>query len=448
MFPYLPHTIEERNALMERIGIKSVDELFTDVPESILLKEELNLNRPYSELEIKRICKELSNLNANVDDYTCFMGAGYYDHYIPSVIDHMLLRSEFYTAYTPYQAERSQGYLQAIFEYQTMICELTGMDVSNASMYDGASATAEAGFMCVNSKKKRNTVLIAATVAPEVQSVVKTYFEMAELNLVVVGMQNGLIDMTDLEGKLTEDVAGVICQYPNFFGNIEDLKAVGEKAHANGSMFVLNADPIALGLLESPVALGADITVGDGQGLGNPMSFGGPTFGFFAAKEEFVRSMPGRIVGQTVDHDGNRGYVLTLQAREQHIRRQKATSNICSNQALNALTALIYLSVVGKKGLRQVAEQSFKKAHYLAERIAKVPGFKVHFPAPFFKEFVVETDKCVDAVLKALLDNHILGGVALGKDYPEMKNCFMVAVTEKRTKEEIDKFIQVLEGVK
>ena len=453
MFPYLPHTEAERKELMERIGIQGIDELFTDIPEAIRLTEELNLNHPYSEMEIGRICRQLSNQNINIEDYTCFLGAGYYDHYIPSAIDHMLLRSEFYTAYTPYQAERSQGYLQAIFEYQSMISELTGMDVSNASMYDGATATAEAGFMCINSTKKRNTVLIAKTVHPEVRKVVETYFKMAELNLVQIDMVDGLLDFADLEAKLTPDVAGVICQYPNFFGNIENLRAVAEKAHANGSLLVINADPIALGLLASPRTLGADITVGDGQSLGNPMSFGGPTFGFFAAKEEFVRAMPGRIVGQTVDGEGNRGYVLTLQAREQHIRRQKATSNICSNQALNALAALIYLAIVGKKGIRQIAEQSFQKAHYLAQRIAEIPGLKIKYVAPFFKEFVVELEGCmcqcnVDSILQALLDNHILGGYALGNDYPELANCFMVAVTEKRTKEELDKFVQILEGVR
>lgn len=448
MFPYLPHTPEERQQMMERIGVQSVDALFTDIPESIRFKRELNMNHPYSEMEIKRICQNLSSQNASGDEYACFLGAGYYDHYIPSIVDHMLLRSEFYTAYTPYQAERSQGYLQAIFEYQTMICELTGMDLSNASMYDGATASVEAGFICLNAKRKQKTVLVAGTVHPEVRRVMKTYFDQSAQALVEVGMKDGLLDVADLEAKLTPDVAGVICQYPNFFGNIEDLKTVAEKVHANGSLMVIHTDPIALGLLESPAQLGADIVVGDGQGLGNPMSFGGPSLGFMAVKEEFIRFIPGRIVGQTTDADGNRGFVLTLQAREQHIRREKALSNICSNQALNALASLIYLTVMGKKGLHQVATDSFKRAHYLMERIKQVPGFTVKFSTPFFKEFVVETEHDVNQVLKALLDAKILGGYALGKDYPELANCFMVAVTEKRTKEEIEKFVQVLEGVK
>lgn len=448
MFPYLPHTAEERQQMMERIGVRSVDELFTDIPESIRLTRQLNLHHPYSKMEIKRICKHISNQNAATDEYACFLGAGYYDHYIPSIVDHMLLRSEFYTAYTPYQAERSQGYLQAIFEYQTMICELTGMDISNASMYDAATATVEAGFICLNAKRKQKTVLVAETVHPEIRRVMKTYFEQSAQTLVEVGMKDGLLDLADLEAKLTPDVAGVICQYPNFFGQIEDLKMVAEKVHANGSLLAVNADPIALGLLETPARWGADIIVGEGQSLGNALNFGGPSLGFMAVKEEFIRYIPGRIVGQTTDADGNRGFVLTLQAREQHIRREKALSNICSNQALNALAALIYLTVMGKKGLRKVATDSFKRAHYLMERVSQIPGFSVQCTAPFFKEFVVETEKDVNQVLKALLDAKILGGYALGKDYPELANCFMVAVTEKRTKDEMDRFVQVLEGVK
>jgi glycine dehydrogenase subunit 1 len=310
-------------------------------------------------------------------------------------------------------------------------------------MYDAATAAVEAGFMCLNAKRKQKTVLVAETVHPEIRQVMKTYFEQSAQTLVEVGMKDGLLDLTDLEAKLTPDVAGIICQYPNFFGNIEDMKTVAEKVHANGSLMVINADPIALGLLESPAQLGADIVVGDGQGLGNALNFGGPSLGFMAAKEAFIRFIPGRVVGQTTDAEGNRGFVLTLQAREQHIRREKALSNICSNQALNALAALIYLTVMGKKGLRQVATDSFKRAHYLMERINQVPRFKIKFAAPFFKEFVVETEHDVDCVLKALLDAKILGGYALGKDYAELANCFMVAV-----KAEIDQFVQVLEGVK
>ncbi|MCK4259251.1 MAG: aminomethyl-transferring glycine dehydrogenase subunit GcvPA [Halanaerobiales bacterium] len=447
MFPYLSHTPEERNELMKRIGIQSVDELFSDIPESLRLKERLNLSHPYSEMEIIKICKDLSKMNGTSEDYACFLGAGYYDHYVPAVVDHMLLRSEFYTAYTPYQAEMSQGYLQAIFEFQTMISELTGMDVSNASMYDGATATAEAGLMAINAKRKRNTVLISKTVHPEAREVVKTYFEKAELNLLEIEMKDGMTDLKDLESKLTEDIAAVICQYPNFFGIIEDLKMVADKAHENDSLMVINADPISLGMLKDPASLGADIVVGEGQSLGNSLNFGGPSFGFMATKQKLVRQMPGRIVGQTTDHDGNRGYVLTLQTREQHIRRQRATSNICSNQALNALAALIYLSLMGKKGLRQVAESSFKKAHYFAEQINQISGFTVRFADPFFKEFVVESVYNIEEILKTMVDHKILGGYPLGKDYPELAKCFLVAVTEKRSKEEMDQFIKVLEGI-
>lgn len=447
MFPYLPHTTEERQALLKKIGLSSVDQLFQDIPAAIQLQQDLELNHPYSELEIKRICKELSEMNQHTEDYVCFLGAGYYDHYIPSVIDHLLLRSEFYTAYTPYQAERSQGYLQAIFEYQTMICELTGMDASNASMYDAATATAEAGFMAVNIKRKRKTVLISKAVHPHVRQVVKTYFDYADLNLLEIDLKDGMTDITDLERKLTGDVAGVICQYPNFLGIIED-RSIIKRVHANGSLLILQTDPSALGLLTDPGSLGADLTTGEGQALGNPLSFGGPTFGFLAVKQEHIRYMPGRIVGQTVDSEGNRGYVLTLQAREQHIRRQRASSNICSNQALNALAALIYMSLMGPKGLYQVATRSFKKAHYLAERIAQISGFSLRFSAPFFKEFVVKTEHDPHQVLKILLENKFLGGYALGLDYPQLTDCFLIAVTEKRTKAEMDQFIQVLEGIK
>lgn len=442
MFPYLPHTPDDRRALMERIGVESIDELFADIPEETRLNRKLNLDGPYSELEIKKICKDISNMNTSLEDVVCFLGAGFYDHYIPSVVEHILMRSEFYTAYTPYQAEMSQGYLQAMFEYQTMICELTGMDASNASMYDGATATAEAGLMAVNVSRKRNTILISKTVHPETREVCRTYFENAGIELVEIEAEEGVTSLKDLEAKLNEDTAGVICQYPNFFGIIEDLKEISFRAHDNESLMIINSDPIALGLLQTPAALGADIVVGEGQSLGNPISFGGPGLGYFATREKFLRYMPGRIVGQTVDSEGNRGYVLTLQAREQHIRRQRATSNICSNQALNALAACVYLAAMGKKGLRKVAEGSFKKAHYLAERIRALPKFALRFQKPFFKEFVVYTEHDVDYVLDALRERSILGGYKLGDDDP---NCFLVAVTEKRTKEEIDQYIRVLE---
>lgn len=449
MFPYLPHTEGDRQAMLQRIGVQSVEELFSDIPEVIRLqKGELGLNRPYSEYEIKKICKSLSDRNVHAEDYTCFLGAGYYDHYIPSVIDHMLLRSEFFTAYTPYQAEMSQGYLQAIYEFQTMVCELTGMDVANASMYDGATAAVEAGFMAINIKRKRNTVLISKSVHPEILKIARTYFAKAELNLIEVEIKDGQTDISDLEGKLNEDVAGVICQYPNFFGVIEDMEKIAEKVHQMDGLMIINADPIALGILTDPASLGADIVIGEGQSLGNPIYFGGPSLGLFATKEKYIRNMPGRIVGETNDAENNRGYVLTLQTREQHIRRQRATSNICSNQALNALAATIYLSLMGKKGLRQVAEDSFKKAHYLAEKINQLPGFSVKFDAPYFKEFIVETEHDVEEVLKRLENEKILGGYPLGKDYADLSNCFLVAVTEKRTQAELDQYIQALEGMK
>ena len=448
MFPYLPHTKEDRKEMMERIGIDSIDQLFNDIPESIRLKDGLKLDRPYSELEIKRDCRKLSQKNSNFEDNACFIGAGYYDHYIPSVIDQMLLRSEFYTAYTPYQAEMSQGYLQAIFEFQTMIAELTGLDMANASMYDGATATAEAAFMAINVKRKRNTILISKAVHPETRQVCQTYMDNSDFNLVEVEVKDGKTDLNDLESKLTDDVAGVIYQYPNFLGVIEDLEPVVEKVHQNKSLMIVNADPISLGLLKSPGELGADIAIGDAQSLGNPINFGGPGLGYFATRDKYKRYIPGRIVGETIDDDENRGYVLTLQTREQHIRRERATSNICSNQALNALAATIYLSLMGKQGLRQVAEDSFKKAHYLMEGIDKLDGFNVKYKAPFFKEFVIETEFDIDQVMEKLEENNILGGYQLNADYSKDSDAFLVAVTEKRTRAELDQYIQVLEGLK
>lgn len=444
MFPYLPHTSSERKALMEKIGIESIDELFADISEDAKFNRRLNINRPYSELEVKKICRDIGRKNHNLEDYVCFVGAGFYDHYIPSVVDHVLMRSEFYTAYTPYQAEMSQGYLQAIFEYQTMICELTGMEVSNASMYDGASATAEAGLMAVNISRKRNTVLISKTIHPETQRVCRTYLENAGVRLIEIEAENGVTSLKDLEAKLDTDTAAVICQYPNFFGIVENLADISDRVHANESLMIINSLPIALGLLKTPASLGADIAVGEGQSLGNPINFGGPGLGYFATKEKFVRYMPGRIVGETVDNDGNRGYVLTLQSREQHIRRQKATSNICSNQALNALAASVYLAAMGRKGIRKVAESSFRNTHYLADRIGVLKKFSLRFDKLFFNEFVVHTEHDVDHVLEALRKNNILGGYKLGNDYP---GCFLVAVTEKRTKEELDQYIKVLEGL-
>jgi len=448
MFPYLPHTKEEREELLAGIGIDSIDELFTDIPDEVKLERELDLGQPLSELEIKRRMEELSGKNQDLSEYTSFLGAGFYDHYIPSVVDHILLRSEFYTAYTPYQPEISQGYLQAIFEYQTMICELTGLDVANASMYDGASATAEAALMSTAVKRRRKEIVVSTTVSPEIREVLVTYCSAADLVLKEVDFNQGVTDHDKLKEVITEETASVIVQNPNFFGQLEDLAQLADLAHDVDALFVVVADPISLAILEAPGNLGADIVVGEGQGLGNPQSFGGPHFGFFATTKRNMRRIPGRVVGETVDDEGNRGFVLTLQTREQHIRRERATSNICSNQALNALAATVYLTLMGKKGLKEVAKQSLKKAHYAAERIAKLDGYELAFDGPFFKEFAIKTEASVSEINQELLEDKIVGGYDLGNDYSQLSNTMLLAVTEKRTKEEVDKLAKRLEGIK
>ena len=448
MFPYLPHTKEEREELLAGIGIDSIDELFTDIPDEVKLERELDLGQPLSELEIKRRMEELSGKNQDLSEYTSFLGAGVYDHYIPSVVDHILLRSEFYTAYTPYQPEISQGYLQAIFEYQTMICELTGLDVANASMYDGASATAEAALMSTAVKRRRKEIVVSTTVSPEIREVLVTYCSAADLVLKEVDFNQGVTNHDKLKEVITEETASVIVQNPNFFGQLEDLAQLADLAHDVDALFVVVADPISLAILEAPGNLGADIVVGEGQGLGNPQSFGGPHFGFFATTKRNMRRIPGRVVGETVDDEGNRGFVLTLQTREQHIRRERATSNICSNQALNALAATVYLTLMGKKGLKEVAKQSLKKAHYAAERIAKLDGYELAFDGPFFKEFAIKTEASVSEINQELLEDKIVGGYDLGNDYSQLSNTMLLAVTEKRTKEEVDKLAKRLEGIK
>ncbi|MCK8817736.1 aminomethyl-transferring glycine dehydrogenase subunit GcvPA [Natroniella sulfidigena] len=448
MFPYLPHTQEDRAKLMEGVGITKIDELFTDIPEEVKLDRELDLGQPLSELEIKEKMKELSGKNDNLEEYTSFLGAGVYDHYIPSAIDHILLRSEFYTAYTPYQAETSQGYLQAIFEYQTLICELTGLDVANASMYDGASAIAEAALMSTAVKRRRKEIIISKAVSPESREVLRTYCDAVDLELVEVDYKDGVTDSEQLGELVSEKTAGVIVQNPNFFGQLEDLEEMAEIVHQAGALFTVSADPVSLALLEAPGNLGADIVVGEGQALGNPLNFGGPHLGFLATTKKNMRRIPGRVIGETEDEAGNRGYVMTLQTREQHIRRERATSNICSNQALNALAATVYLTLLGKEGLKEVAKQSAKKAHYAAQKINQLEDYEIVFNGPFFKEFAVKAHKSVEEINEELLTDNIIGGYDLESDYADLENGMLLAFTEKRTKAEIDQLVAQLEGVK
>lgn len=441
MTRYIGNTNDDRRQMLKEIGYKDIDSLFKAVPDSVLLKEKLNVPEALPEMELIKNVKSLSNENFNTDEYVCFMGAGAYDHYIPSAIDQLILRQEFYTAYTPYQPEISQGTLQAIFEYQTMISELTGLPVANASMYDGATALAEACVMSCEATK-RNEILIANTVHPESRQILNTYAKFRNITVKEIAYKNGQVDLDDLSSKINKDTAAVIVQNPNFFGVIEDVEAITEIAHKNKSLLTVSADPISLSILKSPGEMGADIAVGEGQSLGNPLNFGGPYLGFMAVTEKLMRKMPGRIVGQTTDKEGRRGFVLTLQTREQHIRREKATSNICSNQALNALQATMYLTFMGKEGFKKVAKLCVNKSHYAYNELVKTNKFKPLFTAPFFKEFVVISEKPVVEINEKLLENNIIGGYNLENDYPELKNSYLLAVTEKRTKEEIDTLVR------
>jgi glycine dehydrogenase subunit 1 len=441
MSAYIPNTASQKHKMLSEIGVASVDDLFSDIPESVRLKRKLDLPEAKPEMELVRHMSQMARKNCNTDEYTCFLGAGAYDHYIPSVVRHIISRQEFYTAYTPYQPEISQGTLQAIFEYQTMICRLTGMDVSNASMYDGASALAEAASMAC-SVTRRKEVLIPECVHPEYREVLSTYARFAGYKVVVSSIKDGRTDINDIESKISDDTAAVIIQNPNFFGAIEDIEEMVEIAHKNKSLVIACCDPISLAILKSPGEVGADIAVGEGQSLGNPLSYGGPYLGFFAAKKELMRKMPGRIVGETVDREGKRGFVLTLQTREQHIRREKATSNICSNQSLNALSAAVYLTVMGKKGLKEVALLSAQKAHYAYGQLIKTGLFEPAFNMPFFREFVLRYKYDVAELNKKLIEKKIIGGYELGKTYPDLKDGWLLAVTEKRTREDIDRLVR------
>ena len=446
MFPYIPNTKQDEKKMLEVLGIDSIDRLFDDIPASIKLNRRLNLNGPLSETEVSKKIKSIANKNLSTEELVCFRGAGAYDHSIPSVVRHLISRSEFYTAYTPYQPEISQGTLQAIFEYQTMIANLTGLEVSNASMYDGASATAEAAMLAA-ANQKGDTVVISETVHPQTRDVVKTYMRFYGVKVVEVPSKDGVTDMDALKAVVNADTVGVIIQTPNFFGNVEDCTVAVEVAHENKALFIMNVDPISLGMFKTPGEYGADLAVGEGQVLGNSLNFGGPYLGFMAASNKQMRKLPGRIVGQTVDLDGKRAFTLTLQAREQHIRRDKATSNICSNQALNALAATIYLGALGKHGLREVAEVSAKKAYYAYNKLIATGKFRPVYNQPFFREFVLETDIEVDVLNAQLASKGFLGGYNIGKDYPSDKNRIMFCVTEKRTLEEIDCLVKAMEEI-
>ena len=443
---YLPLTKDEKQEMLASLGLNSVEELFQDIPKESMFQGDLDLPGPLSEAELLRHFQELAAKNSDAAEYVSFLGAGAYDHLIPSVIKHIVGRGEFLTAYTPYQPEITQGVLQSIFEYQTMICELTGMEASNASMYDGASALAEACLMAC-AATRRELVILPSTLHPEWQDVVRLYLENQDVAIVTMPYdeQTGIVDLQSLDSLPWAEAACVVVQQPNFFGLLENVSALKERIQGNGGLFVMAVDPISLSLLKSPGEQGADIVVGDGQSLGQAMGFGGPAFGFFATSGKLIRRMPGRVAGETVDVDGRRAFVLTLQTREQHIRREKATSNICSNQALNALAATIYLSVLGKQGFREVGYHSLQKANYMKQRLLEIPGLSAAFSAPSFREFAIKGAVDWKEVNRRLLDQGFIGGLPLARfDLPDV---VLFSVTEARTKEEIDSFVSILRGL-
>lgn len=433
----MPHTEEDIRVMLDKIGVNSIDDLYSDVPAEVIFKEEYDIPSSMSEIELRKHFEELGKKNRRL---TVFVGGGVYDHYSPSTVAHLLQRSEFYTAYTPYQPEISQGTLQYIFEYQSIISELTGMEASNASMYDGATATAEAMFMMMASAKKKNRVLLSSTLPQRVIEVVKTYAKFHGVDVTIIAEKDGVTDFDAVKSELGKgDVAGVIAATPNRYGIIEDYSGYADEIHASKAYFCINADPSALAVLRTPAEWGADIACGDGQTLGMPMSFGGPYLGYIACAKGMLRKMPGRVVGVTKDADGKRAYVLTLQAREQHIRREKATSNICSNQSLMALYATIYVALMGKQGMKEINVKSCDGAHYLYDALIASGKFRPAFPGkPFLKEFVVETDLDIKKINERLLENSIMGGIDLGNGKVEF------AVTEKRSKEEIDNLISLM----
>ena len=443
--PYTSTTADDEHAMLKAIGVESIEELFEPIPGELRLREELKIPPAMGELELMQHMTELASRNSHTGQKVCFLGGGSYDHFIPSVVDAIASRGEFYTSYTPYQAEVSQGNLQVMFEYQTLICQISGMDVSNASLYDGGSAIAEAVLMSISATRRHGKVISATTVHPEYRQIVRTYTKNLGVQFVEIDSPHGRIHADQVAAELDAETACVLVQHPNFFGNLEEVKALSSLTQAAGALLIVSFDPISVGLLKSPGALGADIAVAEGQSLGTPLQFGGPYLGIMATREKFMRRMPGRIAGQTVDRRDRRCWVLTLQTREQHIRREKATSNICTNQGLFALRSSVYLSAMGRRGLQEAAELSLRKAHYAADRLTCNNRFSIEFDVPFFKEFVVRDRRSnVPQLIADAADEGFFAGVPLGSWYPDLQDCLLVAVTEKRTKREIDDLVSLL----
>ena len=437
--PYTYNTPQDQQSMLDAIGIASLEELFAGIPDAMRLHRLLDLPAAMSELELNQHLTELSRKNSHAGEQVCFLGGGSYDHFVPAVVDAIASRGEFYTSYTPYQPEVSQGNLQVMFEYQTLICQLTGMDVSNASLYDGGSAAIEAALLCMSVTRRTGKVVVSGSLHPEYREIVSTYLKHLDTELVTIDAPTGKTSLEDLSAAVDEQTACVLLQHPNFFGCLEDVAEAARIAHERGALLILACDPISLGLLKRPGELGVDVVVAEGQCLGTPMLYGGPYLGIMACREKFVRRMPGRIAGETVDRRGRRCWVLTLQTREQHIRRDKATSNICTNQGLFALRASIYLSALGPQGLRETSELCLRKARYAAERIDASERFSLAFAHPAFKEFVVrDHHDDVQGALASAERAGILAGIPLGRWYPQLQDCFLVAVTEKRTRQQID----------
>lgn len=444
---YIPKTRAEEAAMLEAIGVASFDQLL-EIPSEFRLNRPLNLPQPLSQMALKREMLALSRKNRDTSSTLSFLGGGSYDHFIPSTVDHVIRRSEFYTAYTPYQAELSQGLLQTIYEYQTMICQLTDMEVSGASLYDGASALAEAALMAIR-LTKRGKVLVAKSVHPHHRQVISTYLSgLPEADVMEIPVEAGRLSLQSLESMMDETVSAVLVQHPNFFGQLEAIEEIEAIVHGKGGLFVMGVDPISLGVLKTPGEYHADIAVGEGQGMGNAQSFGGPYIGFFATRKEMIRQLPGRIVGATTDAQGRAGFCLTLQTREQHIKRERATSNICTNQALNALAASVYLATVGKNGLKEVATLCLAKAHQAEKRITAIPGYAAALSGPFFKEFVIKTPRPAVETLAHLLKANIFGGIDLGVYGAELENHLLMCVTEKHDNEDIELLVNALKEVK
>ena len=444
---YLFDTPEQRKYMLDAIGIQTVDELFSQIPEDLRFKRELTLPQPVSELALQQEM-ELRLGQSSAKAPACFLGGGIYDHFIPAVVDEIAGRGEFYTAYTPYQSEASQGTLQAFYEYQTLICQLTGMDVSNASLYEGGTAVSEAVFMAMRVNGRHQKVVIAGTLHPEYRQILQTYFSRLGTKLVDLPHTEGVISPDACRAAVDAETCAVVVQQPNFLGCLEDVAALTEIAHAAGALSILSFDAVSPGLLKKPADYGVDIAVAEGQPLGTPLQYGGPLLGIFTCRSEYIRKMPGRLIGKTTDRRGKECFVLNLQAREQHIRRDKATSNICTNQGLLALRTAVFLATVGPRGLRQMAMLSHQKARYAAERLTQIPGVTLRFPQPFFREFLLQTPRPAGGILAALASRGFNAGPDLARfnltSVEQWQNCFLVACTEKRTRHEIDALAQAL----